>query len=159
MTKLETDALLAMKDRCDRLPYAAALVDLKGRLHLDADGRCRVIHEGSSIEVRYAVLHLDRVQACRYQVVYCNDLYRRIETAGRGMSGGVLVGLGKSGDDVLLDTLEVRVLCELVTEYLADGGPAMECMPEWHPDFTPEVLARVREKVCRVFGEEKAKES
>lgn len=79
MTKLETDTLLALKDRCDRLPYAAALVDLKGRLHLGPDGRCHVIHAGSPIEVRYAVHNLDRVQACRYQVVYCNDFNRRIE--------------------------------------------------------------------------------
>lgn len=75
------------------------------------------------------------------------------------MSGGVLVGLSKSVDDALLDTLEGRVLFELVTEYLAEGGPAMECMPQWHPDFTPEVLARVREKVCKVFGEEEPRET
>ena len=71
----------------------------------------------------------------------------------------VLVNLRRERGDVLLSQTEVLALRELVEVYLADDGPAMECMPQWRESFAPEVLARLRDKVLDAFGEEEPRET
>ena len=79
MNKAETDALIALKDLCDRSPFPSAVVDLHGRLVAAPDGETRIVHDEAPVRLRYAVKGRLAVHAERLRVIYVNRAYKSVE--------------------------------------------------------------------------------